>query len=254
MSANCRRLEGKVAVVTASTAGIGLGIVRRLASEGARVVVSSRKQQSVEETVQELRGEGLQVAGIACHVGDKAQIQRLIQFTVETYGQLDILISNAAVNPASGPIMTMDDSAIQKVVDVNIVSAVLLAKAAVPHMKRGGAIVFVSSYTAFNPSPPIAMYAVSKTALLGLTKALAEELGPDGIRVNCIAPGIVPTKFASALVSSPELAELNKSRTLAGRLGTPGDMAATVAFLASEDAAYVTGETIVVAGGMQSRL
>lgn len=243
-----------MAVVTASTAGIGLGIVRRLASEGARVVVSSRKQQSVEETVQELRGEGLQVAGIACHVGDKAQIQRLIQFTVETYGQLDILISNAAVNPASGPIMTMDDSAIQKVVDVNIVSAVLLAKAAVPHMKRGGAIVFVSSYTAFNPSPPIAMYAVSKTALLGLTKALAEELGPDGIRVNCIAPGIVPTKFASALVSSPELAELNKSRTLAGRLGTPGDMAATVAFLASEDAAYVTGETIVVAGGMQSRL
>lgn len=250
----CRRLEGKVAIVTASTAGIGLGIVRRLASEGARVVVSSRKQQNVEETVQQLRAEGLQVAGIACHVGDGAAIKRLVQFTIDTYGRLDILVSNAAVNPAAGPILTMDDSAIQKVVDINIVSAVLLAKAAVPHMARGGAILFVSSYSAFSPAPPIAMYAVSKTALLGLTKALAEELGPDGIRVNCVAPGIVPTKFASALVASPELEELNKSRTLLGRLGTPGDMAAAAAFLVSDDASYVTGETLVVAGGMQSRL
>ncbi|KAL4458338.1 hypothetical protein ABPG75_013203 [Micractinium tetrahymenae] len=250
----CRRLEGKVAVVTASTAGIGLGIVRRLASEGARVVVSSRKQQNVDETVQQLRAEGLQVAGTACHVGDGAAIKRLVQFAIDTYGRLDILVSNAAVNPAAGPILTMEDSAIQKIVDINIVSAVLLAKAAVPHMSRGAAILFVSSYTAFNPAPPIAMYAVSKTALLGLTKALAEELGPDGIRVNCIAPGIVPTKFASALVASPELEELNKSRTLLGRLGTPGDMAAAAAFLVSDDASYVTGETIVVAGGMQSRL
>lgn len=250
----CRRLEGKVAIVTASTAGIGLGIVRRLASEGARVVVSSRKQQNVEETVQQLRAEGLQVAGIACHVGDGGAIKRLIQYTLDTYGRLDILVSNAAVNPAAGPILTMDDAAIRKVVDINIVSAVLLAKAAVPHMARGGAVLFVSSYSAFNPAPPIAMYAVSKTALLGLTKALAEELGPDGIRVNCIAPGVVPTKFASALVASPELEELNKSRTLLGRLGTPGDMAAAAAFLVSDDASYVTGETLVVAGGMQSRL
>ncbi|PSC69687.1 tropinone reductase-like 3 [Micractinium conductrix] len=251
----CRRLEGKVAVVTASTAGIGLGIVRRLAQEGARVVVSSRKAATVEETVAALRREGLEVAGTACHVGDKAALQRLIQFTLDTYGKIDILVSNAAVNPAAGPILSMEDSAIQKIVDINIVSAVLLAKLAVPHMPSGGSIVFVSSYTAFNPSPPIAMYAVSKTALLGLTKALAEELGPQqGIRVNCLAPGIVPTKFASALVASLELEELNKSRTLLGRLGTPGDMAAAVAFLASEDAAYITGEALVVAGGMQSRL
>ncbi|KAL4418875.1 hypothetical protein ABPG77_002631, partial [Micractinium sp. CCAP 211/92] len=140
----CRRLEGKVAVVTASTAGIGLGIVRRLASEGARVVVSSRRQQNVEETVQQLQAEGLQVAGIACHVGDGAAIKRLVQFTIDTFGRLDILVSNAA------------DAAIQKIVDINIVSAVLLAKAAAPHMGRGGAILFVSSYTAFNPTPPIA--------------------------------------------------------------------------------------------------
>lgn len=121
-------------------------------------------------------------------------------------------------------------------------------------MRPGGAIVFVSSYTAFNPAPPIAMYAVSKTALLGLTKALAEELGPAGIRVNCVAPGIVRTKFAEALVANPELEQAAIARTLLGRLGEAQDMAAAVAFLASQDASYVTGETIVVAGGMQSRL
>ena len=130
----------------------------------------------------------------------------------------------------------------------------MLARAAIPHMSRGAAVVFVSSYTAFNPSPPIGFYAVSKTALLGLTKALAEELGPARIRVNCVAPGIVPTKFAAALVASPELEELNKAKTLLGRLGTPEDIAGAVAFLVSSDSGYVTGETLVVAGGMQSRL
>ena len=121
-------------------------------------------------------------------------------------------------------------------------------------MRSGGAVVFVSSYSAFNPAPPIALYAVSKTALLGLTKALAEELGPDGIRVNCVAPGVVPTKFAAALVASPELEEASSSKTLLGRLGRAVEIAGAVAFLVSEDASYVTGETLVVAGGMQSRL
>lgn len=133
-------------------------------------------------------------------------------------------------------------------------SAVLLAQKVVKHMPRGGSIVFVSSYSAFSPSAPIGFYAVSKTALLGLTKALAEELGPDGITVNCIAPGVVPTKFADALVANDELKALNESRTFLGRLGLPEDMAAAVAYLVSPDASYVTGETLVVAGGMQSRL
>lgn len=115
----CRRLEGKVAIVTASTPGIGLGIVRRLGAEGAKVVVSSRREANVQETVATLRSEGLQVAGIACHVGDTKQLQRLIQFTLETYGRLDILVSNAAVNPAAGPITEMEDTAIEKILDIN---------------------------------------------------------------------------------------------------------------------------------------
>jgi dehydrogenase/reductase SDR family protein 4 len=189
-SVRCRRLEGKSAIVTASTAGIGLEIARRLALEGAQVVVSSRRAANVEETVKSLQEEGMQVQGLACHVGNNEHLQNLVEFTVKKYGKIDILVSNAAVNPAAGPILEMEESAISKILDINVKSAIMLAKFAVPYMKSGSSMVFVSSYTAFNPSPPIAMYAVSKTALLGLTKALAEELGPqNGIRVNCVAPG-----------------------------------------------------------------
>lgn len=248
------RFAGKVAIVTASTAGIGLGIARRLGQEGAKVVVCSRKKASVDQTVSDLRAEGLEVSGIACHVGDASQLKALVDFTIATYGQLDVLISNAAVNPTSGPIITTPPAAIDKLLDINIKSAILLAQFAVPHMKRGGSIVFVSSQSAFVPLPPIALYAMTKTALLSLTKGLAIELGEDGIRVNCVAPGVVPTKFAAALVADKELERMQRESTWLKRLGTPQDMAAATAYLASDDASYVTGETIVVAGGVYSRL
>lgn len=254
------RFENKIALVTASTAGIGLAIARRLCSEGAKVVICSRKATAVADTVASLRQEfgPNRAAGMPCHVGDTKQLEKLIAFTVDTYGGLNFLISNAAVNPTAGPICDMPDSAIEKILDINIKSAVILAKLAVPVIRRngssGGAIVFISSYSAYNPVPPIAMYAVSKTALLGLTKALAEELGPDNIRVNCIAPGIVPTKFAAHLVANKEVEEMNIAKTVLGRLGRGEDMAGAAAFLVSDDASYVTGETLVVAGGMQSRL
>lgn len=197
-SVRCRRLEGKSAIVTASTAGIGLEIARRLALEGAQVVVSSRRAANVEDTVKSLQEEGMQVQGLACHVGNNEHLQNLVEFTVKKYGKIDILVSNAAVNPAAGPILEMEESAISKILDINVKSAIMLAKFAVPYMKSGSSMVFVSSYTAFNPSPPIAMYAVSKTALLGLTKALAEELGPqNGIRVNCVAPGWLNSSWVS---------------------------------------------------------
>lgn len=250
------RLAGKLAVVTAATAGIGLGIARRLAQEGASVMISSRKQHNVDATVSTLRNEGLDVRGVACHVGNLAAIVALLQATLTVFDRehIDILVSNAAVNPAGGPILQMEDSAIEKILQINVQSAIWLVREAVRHMTNGGSIILNSSFSAFNPIQPLGMYAVSKTALVGLTKALAQELGGDGIRVNCIAPGFVPTNFASALTSSSEAKRANEDATLLGRLGTPEDMAATVAFLASEDASYITAETIVVAGGMQSRL
>jgi dehydrogenase/reductase SDR family member 4 len=143
--------------VTASTAGIGLGIVRRLAAEGAKCIVSSRRQSNVDAAVESLREEGLDVAGVACHVGQQSQLEALIKFTLDTYGTLDILVSNAAVNPEAGRIVDISTSALDKLLDINIKSAVLLAQVAVPHMRPGSSIVFVSSYTAFNPTPPIAM-------------------------------------------------------------------------------------------------
>jgi dehydrogenase/reductase SDR family protein 4 len=251
-----RRLEGKLAVVTAATAGIGLGIARRLAQEGAAVMISSRKQRNVDDTVAALRQEGLDVRGVACHVGSLEQCQHLIKAALQEFGRqhLDILVSNAAVNPAGGPILQMDDKVIDKILEINVRSAIWLTREAAKHMTKGGSIIFNSSFSAFNPMQPLGMYAVSKTTILGLTKALAAELGSDGVRVNCIAPGFVPTKFASSLLESDEARRANEDMTLIGRLGTPQEMAAAVAFLASDDSSYVTAETLVVAGGMQSRL
>lgn len=254
LMASCKRLQGKVAVVTAATAGIGLGIAERLATEGAKVMICSRKKDNVDDTVKQLRSKGLEVSGCVCHVGSAEHRKQLVQKTVQAYGNIDILVSNAAVNPTSGPLLDTPPAAIDKILDINIKSALLLVQEAAPHMHSPGSIVFISSITAFNPGPPIAMYAVSKTALLGLTKGLAAELGPRGIRVNCVAPGIVPTKFASALVEDPALEKAQIESTLLGRLGRPQDMAAAVAFLASEDSSYITGETIAVAGGAYSRL
>ncbi|KXZ56906.1 hypothetical protein GPECTOR_1g817 [Gonium pectorale] len=252
----CRRLEGKVALVTAATAGIGLATAERLAQEGASVYICSRKQSNVDETVASLRSRGLQADGCACHVGSAEQRKQLVEACVRRYGGLDILVSNAAVNPGAGPLADTPPHVIDKILDINIKSAVLLVQEALPHLQKrpGASIVFISSVTAFNPPAPIAMYAISKTALLGLTKGLAAELGPQGIRVNCVAPGIVPTKFSAALVETPELAAQQAESTLLKRLGRPEEQAAAVAYLVSPDAAYVTGETLVVSGGMQSRL
>ncbi|KAA6424243.1 MAG: dehydrogenase reductase SDR family member 4-like [Trebouxia sp. A1-2] len=251
---NCKRFEGKVALVTAATAGIGLGIAQRLGEEGAKVVICSRKQNNVDDTLKALKEKGIECTGCVCHVGNRQHLQKFVQLAIDTYGQIDVLVSNAAVNPASGPLLSIPESAIDKTLEINIKAAIMLVKETAPHLTRGASIVFISSYTAFHPSQPLAIYAVSKTAVVGLTKALSDELGPKGIRVNCVAPGIVPTKFASALVENPELREQQRTANALKRLGTPQDMAAAVAYLSSDDASYVTGESLVVAGGLQSRL
>ena len=186
---SCKRFEGKVALVTAATAGIGFGIAQRLGEEGAKLVICSRKQNNVDDALKALKDKGIDCVGCACHVGNREHLQKYVQLAIDTYGQIDVLVSNAAVNPASGPLLTIPESAIDKTLEINIKAAIMLVKETAPHLKRGASIVFISSYTAFNPSQPLAIYAVSKTAVIGLTKALADELGPDGIRVNCVAPG-----------------------------------------------------------------
>lgn len=255
MASAVKRLCGRIAIVTASTDGIGFAIAQRLAREGAKVIISSRKEKNVNEAVNKLSGEGLDVKGLVCHVSKAEDRKKLFDQATQS-GGLDILVSNAAVNPEVGDVLDCSEGSWDKIFDVNVKSAFLLAKEAVPLLKqsKAGRIIFVSSIAGFQPIGLLGAYSVSKTALLGLTKTAALQLGCDGVTVNCVAPGIVETKFSSALTSSEAAKEQILSQIPLRRLGKPHDISGVVAFLASDDAAYVTGENIVAAGGMASRL
>ncbi|XP_029435216.1 dehydrogenase/reductase SDR family member 4-like [Rhinatrema bivittatum] len=249
-------LADKVALVTASTDGIGFAIARRLAQDGAKVVLSSRKQENVDKALAQLREENLMVSGTICHVGKEQDRERLILKAVEQYGGIDILVSNAAVNPFFGNILDSTEEVWDKILDVNVKATFLLVKKVVPHMEKrgGGSIVIVSSLAAYTPFPSLGPYSVSKTALLGLTKVLAPELASKNIRLNCLAPGLIKTKFSSALWQNQSMAKQFLSVLGAHRIGEAEDCAGVVSFLCSPDAAYISGETVVVAGGSQSRL
>jgi len=252
----CRRLEGKVAVVTASTAGIGLAIAERLGHEGAHVVISSRKEAQVTSALQSLKQQGLSVIGLTCHVGSKDDRKKLFDLVTEKYGGLDILVSNAAVNPVYGPILETKEESWDKIFETNVKASFFLCKEAVPLMEKrgGGSIVIVSSIGGYNPFPLIAPYSISKTALFGLVKGLVPQCAGKNIRVNAIAPGIIKTKFSEALWRDAEGEKVAASGIPLQRLGLPHECAGAVAFLVSDDASYITGETIVMAGGSQSRL
>merc|ERR1719209_1933231 len=250
------KLSGKVAIVTASTDGIGLGIAENLARHGASVMVSSRKAANVTSAVEKLKAEGLSVGGTVCHVGKKADRDNLFKQTVDMFGGLDILVSNTAANPYFGPTLECPEDAWDKIFDINVKVAFLLFKESVPLFEErgGGSAVFVSSIGGFQPISFLGPYSVSKTALFGLTKALAAEVAVDNIRVNCIAPGIIKTKFAEALTDNEDIAEKALENLPLGRFGRPEEMGGVVSFLVSDEASYLTGETIVLAGGMNARL
>lgn len=250
------RLQGKVAVVTASTDGIGYAIAERLGQEGAKVVVSSRKEKNVAKAVEQLTKSGLDVVGIKCHVASADDRKALFEKAVQKYGGVDILVSNAAVNPEVGGVLDASEAAWDKIFEVNVKCSFLLAKEALPYIRqrKNGSIVFVSSIAGFQPFSLLGAYSVSKTALFGLTKAASQDLAAEGIRVNCIAPGIVKTKFAAALHESESARDTALAQIPMGRFAQPPEIAGVCAFLVSDDASYITGETIVASGGMPSRL
>jgi len=242
-----------VAVVTASTQGIGLAIAERLGLEGAAVVISSRKQKNVDDAVKGLKAKGITAVGAVCHVSDAQQRKSLIDTAVKNFGHIDILVSNAAANPTVDGILEMKEAVLDKLWDINVKASILLLQDAAPHLRQGSSVITISSIAGYNPEKGLTMYGVTKTALLGLTKALAGEMGPN-TRVNCIAPGFVPTRFASFLTTNEAIRKELIDRSTLKRLGSVEDMAAVAAFLASDDASFITAETIVVAGGTQSRL
>lgn len=253
---NSSSLAGKTAIVTASTDGIGLAAAEALGQRGVHVVVSSRRQANVDKAVSLLRSKNIQVTGTTCNVGKSEDREKLVQMTVEQCGGVDILVNNAAVNPFFGNILDSTESVWDKILDVNVKAAFLMTKLVVPHMEKrgGGSVVFVSSVAGYQPMQALGPYSVSKTALLGLTRALAPELAHSNIRVNCVAPGIIKTSFSSALWQSEDLVDEFKKQLAIKRLGKPEDIGGVVAFLCSDDAAYITGETVTVTGGMACRL
>jgi NAD(P)-dependent dehydrogenase (short-subunit alcohol dehydrogenase family) len=245
-------LTGKVAVVTGSSKGIGRAIAEALARAGAKVVISSRKAEACEEVAAPLRAEGREVAVIPCHVGKRADCEALVAKTRDHFGAVDVLVCNAAVNPYYGPLSGLTDEAFDKVMQTNVRSNLWLANLVRGDMaaKRDGAIIIVSSIGGLKGTEALGIYAISKAADFQLARNLAIECGPDNIRVNCIAPGLVRTDFAKALWENPKLLEQTEKRTPLRRIGDPDDIAGAAVFLASRAGSWMTGQTIVIDGGV----
>lgn len=245
-----------MAIVTASTDGIGLAAAQALGKKGAHVVVSSRRQANVDKAVALLQSQSIQVTGTTCNVGKAEDREKLVALTLQKYGGVDILVSNAAVNPFFGNTMDSTEEVWDKILSINVKASFLMTKLVVPHMEKrgGGNIVFVSSVAGYQPMPALGPYSVSKTALLGLTRVLAPELAPSNIRVNCVAPGVIKTRFSSALWQNEDIMDEFKKQMSMKRVGEPDEIGGVIAFLCSDEASYITGETITVTGGMSCRL
>jgi NAD(P)-dependent dehydrogenase (short-subunit alcohol dehydrogenase family) len=246
-------LTDKVAIVTGSSRGIGKAIAEALAAQGARVVISSRKQESCEEVASAINaqhGERRAIA-IAASISDKGALQQLVDRTMEAFGRVDVLVCNAASNPYYGPMGGISDEQFRKILDNNVLSNHWLIQMVAPQMlERGeGSIVIVSSIGGLTSSTTIGAYNISKAADFQLARNLAAEFGATGVRVNCIAPGLVRTDFARALWENPDTLKLVTRGTPMRRIGEPHEIAGAAVFLASPASTFMTGQTIVVDGG-----
>ncbi|XP_055055461.2 dehydrogenase/reductase SDR family member 4 isoform X1 [Misgurnus anguillicaudatus] len=249
-------LSGKVAIVTGSTDGIGLAAAEALGRRGAHVVVSSRRQTNVDKAVSLLRSKNIKVTGTTCDVGNAEDREKLINMTVEQCGGVDILVNNAAMIQYIENILDSTEDVWDKIFGVNVKSQFLLTKLVVPYMEKrgGGSVVFVSSVAGYMPIQGLGVYSVSKTALLGLTRALAPDLAHSNIRVNSVAPGLIKTPFSSMLWENENL--LNGFLKLINmkRIGKPEEIGGVIAFLCTDEASYVTGETFSATGGISCKL
>jgi len=244
-------LKGRVALVTGASRGIGEAIATAYAERGARVIVSSRKQDGCEAVAAAIVAAGGDAVAMACHIGDMEALARLFAAVQERYGRLDVLVNNAATNPYYGHILDTDLAAFQKTVDVNIRGYFFASVLGGRLMRTGGAgsIINIASVNAIRPGPLQGIYSVTKGAVLNMTKAFARECGPEGIRCNAILPGLIRTKFAGALISDEQQLQHYVGNNPLRRVGEPQDLAGAAVFLASDASSYVTGEFLVVDGG-----
>jgi NAD(P)-dependent dehydrogenase (short-subunit alcohol dehydrogenase family) len=245
-------LEGKVAIVTGASRGIGEAIAKSFARHGAKVVIASRKIDGLERVVSEIEAEGGQALAVAAHTGHEGQVAELVGKAVAHFGQVDVLVNNAATNPYFGPMMNLDWGAWDKTFDVNVKGYFTATREVVRHLysrKAPGAIVNVASVVGFMGSPLQGIYGMTKAAVISMTKTLAMELGTAGIRVNAIAPGLVETKFASALTQNDEVMKQVMERTALKRIGQPEDISGAALYLASDASSFMTGHVMTVDAG-----
>ena len=245
-------LSGKVAIVTGGSRGIGRAICERLAQHGAKVVVSSRKLDACQEVVDGISANGGTAMAVACNIGRKPELQALVEATIAAYGQVDVLVCNAAVNPYFGPSQDIPDEAYDRIMNSNVRSNLWLCQMSIPAMaERGeGSVIIVSSIGGFRGSPRLGIYGVSKAADMQLARALATEWGPHGVRVNAIAPGLVRTDFARTLWEDPVNLKKRTRDTPLLRIGEPDEIAGAAVFLASAAAGFMTGQSMVIDGGV----
>ncbi|HWP90498.1 MAG TPA: SDR family oxidoreductase [Burkholderiales bacterium] len=245
-------LTGKVALITGSTKGIGKSIAEEMARAGAKVVVSSRKADAVEKVTKELTDARRDAIGIPCNIGSKEDLQNLVDKTLAKWGRIDILVCNAAINPHFGSITKVTDEVFDKMMGSNIRSIFWLANMVLPQMaeRKDGAMVIISSIAALRGSNVNGLYGVTKAADAGLGRALAVEWGPHNIRVNSIAPGLIKTDFARALWEDEERRKRREGMTPLRRLGDAKDIGGVAVFLASDAARFMTGQLLVIDGGV----
>lgn len=247
------RLSDRTAIITGASRGIGRAIAEAFVREGARVVLVSRRQEALDGVAAELESvrPGAAVAR-ACHMGDPEQVRVLVESVTEDVGVPDILVNNAATNPYFGPILGTERSAWDKTFEVNLLGAFELSRAVagrLVEMKRPGSIINVASIAGLGAAPFQGVYGMTKAALVSMTQTMARELGGAGIRVNAIAPGLVETRLASALVSNDALVKHYTDRAALGRYGQPEEIAGPAVFLASDESSFITGHVLVADGG-----
>ena len=254
MSTSMFDLHGKVAVITGSSRGIGKAIAEAFAAHGAKVVISSRKAaacEAVAAAINAAHGETRAIA-VPASLSSKDELANLVAHTQEAFGRIDILVCNAASNPYYGPLAGISDEQFRKILDNNIIANHWLVQMVAPQMvqRREGSIIIVSSIGGLRGNAIIGAYNVSKAADFQLARNLATEFGPHNVRVNCIAPGLIKTDFARALWENPETLEKVTSTTPLRRIGLPEEIAGTAVFLASSASSFITGQAIVVDGGV----
>jgi dehydrogenase/reductase SDR family protein 4 len=245
-------LTGKVALITGATRGIGKGIAQELARSGAKVAVCSRKADACDAVRAEFEKEGLEVLAQPCNVSRKEELKAIVDATVKRWGRIDIAVANAASNPYYGPLADIPDDAFDKIFANNVKSVLWLASMTIPDMAKrgGGSFITIGSIGGLIANTVIGAYGMSKAADHHLVRNLAAEWGPKNVRVNAIAPGLIRTEFARALWEDDKRRTEREAATPLRRLGEPADIAGIAVFLASEAAAFITGQTIVADGGV----